>query len=318
METLKQLIKAGCYKLAYQYINKIAAAEMPIADSFCHPLSCSGYEYRNNVGFLGASWDGSIHPGIDSIYPKRDSKIISAIANGKVINTGSYDTWGNVVLIEHKLPDNKKCWSQYAHFSKVKVNDGQIVKKGQTLGSMGNGERSDGREFKEHLHWEVRKRKMSPQNWPEKWSAKKIKENYYHPMEFIREQNKENKEAQATAFANFVEDAVTDKFSTPYEEWDSYMGRRTYGDSQDTSMENLLEFKDQLVKIKEYNDYILYFDNNDEFWIIKDDDALWRSQDMHYQEAADKWNELVPDSKLTTEYLKNSLRKDYQIRVTGK
>jgi hypothetical protein len=53
----------------------------------------------------------------------------------------------------------------------------------------------------------------------------------------------------------------------------------------------------QTVVLKEATDgefsYTLVFDNNDEFWILKNDNPIWRSSDFHVDETVKEWNTML-------------------------
>jgi murein DD-endopeptidase MepM/ murein hydrolase activator NlpD len=88
------------------------------------------------------------HLGIDLAAP-RGTPILAA-HDGVVIYAGrDFRGFGNMVLIE-----GSKGWaSLYAHFHKIDVREGQRVKQGQRIGSMG----ATGRATGVHLHFEIRK-----------------------------------------------------------------------------------------------------------------------------------------------------------------
>ncbi len=97
---------------------------------------------------FGHRW-GKFHKGLDIAAPIGTS--VLACADGKVIFTGSrkrFRRYGNTVLINH----GKGVYTYYAHLSKIKVKKNQQVRKGQTVGLVGNSGRSTG----PHLHLEVR------------------------------------------------------------------------------------------------------------------------------------------------------------------
>jgi LysM repeat protein len=89
-------------------------------------------------------WSG--HPGID-IANRIGTPILAADA-GYVVMAGR-DTWGygNQVVIDH----GNGYWTRYAHLDRILVTAGDIVKKNQKIGTMGNTGRSTG----SHLHFEV-------------------------------------------------------------------------------------------------------------------------------------------------------------------
>lgn len=96
---------------------------------------------------LGWRW-GAYHKGID-IAGVRDRSILAA-DNGVVTSAG-WDNggYGYKIIINH----NNGYKTLYAHMSSLKVKVGQTVRKGQTIGVMGNTGHSTGT----HLHFELHK-----------------------------------------------------------------------------------------------------------------------------------------------------------------
>ena len=91
---------------------------------------------------FGPRW-GSWHYGIDITGTGHGSPIYS-IQNGTVFRTGTRSDMGNFVMITHNNGYN----SVYMHLSKILVNSGDAVVKGQIIGLMGTTGRSTGT----HLH----------------------------------------------------------------------------------------------------------------------------------------------------------------------
>ncbi len=87
----------------------------------------------------------SFHAGLD-IANKTGTKVV-ATADGKISFTGPRFNYGKMIKIDHGYGVVTK----YAHLSKILVKPGQKVKRGQTIGLMGNTGRSTG----PHLHYEV-------------------------------------------------------------------------------------------------------------------------------------------------------------------
>jgi murein DD-endopeptidase MepM/ murein hydrolase activator NlpD len=78
-----------------------------------------------------------------------DGKVVSVIKGRKEGNVDiNSKNAGNLVVIEHKLPDGSKFYSLYAHLDKVNVKVGQEVKAGEKIGTLGN----TGRSTNPHLH----------------------------------------------------------------------------------------------------------------------------------------------------------------------
>jgi murein DD-endopeptidase MepM/ murein hydrolase activator NlpD len=96
----------------------------------------------------GPRW-GRLHAGID-IADESQNSIVVAAASGTVIRSYYSATYGNCVLITHKI-NGKIFTTLYAHLEKSTVTTGQSIKKGELLGYMGNTGDSRGK----HLHFEI-------------------------------------------------------------------------------------------------------------------------------------------------------------------
>jgi len=83
------------------------------------------------------------HLGVD-LRAKRGTPIF-AVADGIVVFAGDLGGYGNVVKIKHK----SNYISLYAHQSRIKVQKGDIVKRGDIIGYVGSTGRSTGA----HLHF---------------------------------------------------------------------------------------------------------------------------------------------------------------------
>jgi len=90
------------------------------------------------------------HSGIDIGGPNGGA--IKASNDGKVIYTGWYGGYGKVVILDHGVINGKPITTLYAHMSSISVGNGQMVKKGQTVGHEGSTGYSTG----PHCHFEVR------------------------------------------------------------------------------------------------------------------------------------------------------------------
>ncbi|MGH9375984.1 MAG: M23 family metallopeptidase [Terriglobia bacterium] len=92
------------------------------------------------------SGDEAFHPGIDIAAPPGTP--VRATADGIVVQAGLGEAgYGNEVLIDH----GSGLETRYGHLRKVFVVDGQEVKQGQIIGSVGMTGRATG----PHLHYEV-------------------------------------------------------------------------------------------------------------------------------------------------------------------
>jgi murein DD-endopeptidase MepM/ murein hydrolase activator NlpD len=88
-----------------------------------------------------------IHSGIDIASPKGNP--VSAAADGTISLTERRGDYGNLVIVDHG--QGISTW--YAHLSAIFVVPGQVVKKGNIIGSVGSTGRSTG----PHLHYEIRR-----------------------------------------------------------------------------------------------------------------------------------------------------------------
>jgi murein DD-endopeptidase MepM/ murein hydrolase activator NlpD len=171
------------------------------ADGFdfpCGPPDGAGYyvaaglaeeAYYNRFGawHTGEDWNGLGGGDSDLGDP------VHATASGRVIASDYYTpSWGNIVLIEHQLPDGEVIWSQYAHLRERGVNLGDRLARGQQIGTIGKGHGS----YPAHLHFEIRRRQLEPDTWG--LSRAQVVAWYAHPTEFIKTHRPEMVRVQIT------------------------------------------------------------------------------------------------------------------------
>jgi len=87
-----------------------------------------------------------MHSGVD--FAGSSGTAIKSTADGVVKKAGWQGGYGNAVVIEHAFGVE----TLYAHLSRINVNVGQRVSRGDVIGGMGTTGRSTG----VHLHYEVR------------------------------------------------------------------------------------------------------------------------------------------------------------------
>jgi len=133
---------------------------MPLADGFDQPVgkpNAEGYYMARGVRLsppvhYGEDWNGRGGGDSDLGDP------VYACGDGVV--TWAYDVrvgWGNVVLIRHAYRDPatgqvKYCDSLYGHLNEIMVKVGQLVKRGQQVGTIGSNHGM----YPAHLHFEIR------------------------------------------------------------------------------------------------------------------------------------------------------------------
>lgn len=91
------------------------------------------------------SGDEAFHPGIDIAAPSGTT--VRAAADGIVVESGREAGYGNEILIDH----GSGLTTRYGHLRKIFVIEGQEVKQGQVIGTIGMTGRATG----PHLHYEV-------------------------------------------------------------------------------------------------------------------------------------------------------------------
>ena len=126
---LEGLDRMNLYRLAVEK----APFAMPLKTSFRYT---SGFGRRL----------GRAHEGIDMAGALGSP--VYATAEGTVVHAGWESGYGNMVEIRHEFG----LATRYGHLSKVRVEVGQRVSRGDRIGDMGNTGRSTGT----HLHYEVR------------------------------------------------------------------------------------------------------------------------------------------------------------------
>ncbi|OIP82312.1 MAG: peptidase M23 [Porphyromonadaceae bacterium CG2_30_38_12] len=113
----------------------------------------SGYGWRIDPVYRSRRF----HAGMDFAAPSGTD--IFATGSGTVVASGWQQGYGNCVQVSHGYG----YLTLYGHMSKIKVQKGQKVKRGQVIGLVGNTGKSTG----PHLHYEVHLRGnvMDPRNF---------------------------------------------------------------------------------------------------------------------------------------------------------
>lgn len=101
----------------------------------------SGFGFRADP-FTGRA---ALHTGLD--FPTEAGTPVHAAAGGVVLSSAYHPEYGNLVEIDH----GNGLVTRYAHNSRVLVNAGDLVKRGQVISEVGTSGRSTGA----HLHFEV-------------------------------------------------------------------------------------------------------------------------------------------------------------------
>jgi murein DD-endopeptidase MepM/ murein hydrolase activator NlpD len=135
---------------------------LPVADEFDTPLRPpDGAGAVVTLPFLYANQ----HLGEDWTTAQGDASLgepVYSVADGWVSVAQDFENaWGKVVFICYRLPEGR--WPpfvevMYAMLDSIDVKEGQFVKRGQRIGTLGNagGFYSVANHAGAHLHWEVR------------------------------------------------------------------------------------------------------------------------------------------------------------------
>ncbi len=119
-------------------IDRLGTFCWPLADEDCYISSVFGYR----------SWDHSNHNAIDIAGIPRGTAIYAA-CDGRVTYSGWYAAYGELIIVD--CGGGYECY--YAHCSKLLVDVGDRVEKGDTIAEVGMTGSASGN----HLHFEMRK-----------------------------------------------------------------------------------------------------------------------------------------------------------------
>lgn len=113
--------------------------------------------------FDGEDW--GMHLGVDFLAPAgtqvfsigKGIVVYSAIHPGKISDKGEIEkrNWGGVIIIAHRSAKNKlNFFSVYGHMGKCLVKKGDVVERGDTIGTIGKSMSAEnGFWEEEHLHF---------------------------------------------------------------------------------------------------------------------------------------------------------------------
>ena len=113
----------------------------------------SGYGRQKNIEFNTYTFNS----GIDISAPL--GQVVHAAGSGEIIYTGNIKGYGQIIIIDH----GGRITTLYAHLSKILIDIGDKVKKGQSIGQVGDS----GGVSSTRLHFEVRVegKPTDPMNW---------------------------------------------------------------------------------------------------------------------------------------------------------
>jgi murein DD-endopeptidase MepM/ murein hydrolase activator NlpD len=162
--------------------GRVQYAPTRSADGFDMPVGKpDGVGYYRARGYIngrhmGDDWNGTGGGNTDLGAP------VYSTAHGLVIySKDARMGWGKTVIIRHAYWENRR-WnyadSFYTHLNQIFVREGQQVRRGQLVGSIGTNRGM----YTAHLHFEIRKNLRIGIN---QGSYRKDLSNYFKPYEFI-------------------------------------------------------------------------------------------------------------------------------------
>ena len=123
------------------FSEKIRKSMLPTAEPVQGVSTASGFGWRTDP----LTGQKALHTGLD--FPADVGTPILAAAGGMVVAREFHPAYGNMIEIDH----GNALITRYAHASRLLVNVGNIVKRGQLVAEVGSTGRSTG----PHLHFEV-------------------------------------------------------------------------------------------------------------------------------------------------------------------
>ena len=170
--------------------NTTVRDSIPLADGFDFPVGTPDAQgYKITRGLFSNSGLDSMHRGEDWSGTGSSSSDLGdpvyAVADGVVVHSANTKPGhGNVIIVQHVYLERDGsraiCESSYHHLQERLVKEGQIVRRRQKIGTMGN---ADGL-YPVHLHFELRK---TPGIRLDNSKFEETTENYWWPSQFIRE-----------------------------------------------------------------------------------------------------------------------------------
>ena len=144
---------------AFLRLSSAEIARLPLAMRFDHPMGTAHAAFTYNAQpFRISRHLGDDLNGIGGGNSDLGDKVYAA-GTGEVVYAGTPGPgWGNMVILAHRVPDLEDANEErvyqtvYAHLDKILIVPGQIVSRGEKIGTVGtaNGQ------YLAHLHFEVR------------------------------------------------------------------------------------------------------------------------------------------------------------------
>ncbi len=133
--------------------SPLEMAQVPRAARLDQPLgsehAAMTYNARpfREVGHLGEDLNGIGGEDSDLGDP------VFAVGNGRVMYAAeASEKWGKIIILQHRGADDRVFQTVYAHLDTMRVTVGDLVNRGQQIGTVGTGNGN----YLAHLHFEMR------------------------------------------------------------------------------------------------------------------------------------------------------------------
>ena len=159
---LEKYFRIGAYNYcAGNPVNKIDIDGKYIGDPIKDPqirMNRASNLYGKDIR-ISANGAYRAHQGFDYYAPEGTE--IMAVQDGTVVQSGgNHKAYGVTITIEHTTEDGNTVYSFYAHLSETDVEEGSLVKEGETIGRSGvTGNAGNMKGKEQHLHFEARTQK---------------------------------------------------------------------------------------------------------------------------------------------------------------
>jgi hypothetical protein len=146
----------------------------PFLTYYTFPSGAKAYHTGADLNLNTPTWDADKGASVHAIGN-------GAVTYAKIVPTG---TWGRLVVIRHKLPDGSTVHSRYGHLASLNVTEGEAVKRGDVIGTIGGAEWG----LPNHLHFDISTSgilDINPTHWPGTNKAAVVA-NYVDPKQFLQ------------------------------------------------------------------------------------------------------------------------------------
>jgi hypothetical protein len=155
-ELWKTSVSSVTFDPAFLRLSPVEIGRLPLAVRFDAPMGSEhGALTYNAQPFRVSRHLGDDLNGIGGLNSDLGDAVFAA-GMGRVIYAGEPGSgWGRMIILGHRVPGNgtvRVIQTVYAHLDQVLVRHGQVVQRGEKIGTVGTA----GGQYLAHLHFEVR------------------------------------------------------------------------------------------------------------------------------------------------------------------